>query len=164
MKLNYGKASVLVGLLLPMVALGDPAINTVNGYCHVGYDAFNQMNEIFFNPSEENGADIVVFNSQADGVCASEDVKVAPALLAAFFPPPGSYTLPYKIVLTGAKTGFLCRMKVDGGVTYYTNQWRSVVTVKTGSGGLVLDKKLVCRDGVARKRTTPAMDEVAATE
>ena len=162
--MKHAKSIIAAGLLAPAVALADPAINTVNGYCHVGYDQFNQNNEIFFNPSEENGADIVVFNYSADGVCASEDVKVAPALLSAFFPPPGAYTLPYKIVLNGAKTGFLCRMKVDGGVTYYTNKWRSVVTVKAGSGGLTISKLLVCRDGVPRKRAANAMEEMPVEE
>ena len=144
--------TLAIAAALPLAATADPRINTKDGSCHIPYDQFNQMNEIFLNPSEENGADIVVFNNQADGVCASEDVKIKPALIAGFFPPAGSYTLPYKIVLTGAKTGFICSMKVDG-ATYYTNKWRSVVTVD-GGPGLTITKLLICKDGVQKTKTT----------
>ena len=144
--------TLAIAAALPLAAIADPAINTKFGFCHIGYDQYNQMNEVFLNPSEENGADIVVRNDTADGVCAAEDVKVKPVLLSAFFPPVGSYTLPYKIVLTGAQTGFLCRMQVDG-ATYYTNKWRSVITVK-GGPALTIDKILICRDGVKRGATS----------
>ena len=149
-------ASFLTLLLLSSWTFADPAIlNGANGAdCQIPlkpncYSCKKGINQIDFQPVNENDLNILVVSSEATAICENVDEKVR----IPFFNKLDIVTLPYEVKLSNKDLPKVwCRIEDSDNNLYFSKKWKTLLKVEVQGAKYKVTKKVFCQDGILARR------------